>query len=202
MRGHTVCAWAYRKEGKYDEAISDYTKALEINPHDLESRYFRGMTYGQSGQHDHALADFTAILDKQPRDARAYYGRGAVRLEKDEFEDAIHDFTTAIEIDSRYVDAYLGRGFAFLRHEEYDRAISDFSTAIELNPQSANAYHGRGGRCTNRRTTKPPWSTSTRLHLSIRKIPLSTTIAPTHTARWDSMRRLGPMCHAKPRAWD
>ena len=45
IRGH-----AYGQKGQYDKAISDYTKALEINPRHAVSYGGRGIAYGQKGQ--------------------------------------------------------------------------------------------------------------------------------------------------------
>lgn len=36
---------AYHAKGRYDQAISDYTKALEIKPGDAGTCYARGFTY-------------------------------------------------------------------------------------------------------------------------------------------------------------
>jgi len=37
--------FAYHIKGQYDQAISDYTKAIEINPKDAIAYYNRGNTY-------------------------------------------------------------------------------------------------------------------------------------------------------------
>jgi len=36
---------AYGKKGQYDQAISDFNKALEINPRYAEAYYSRGVAY-------------------------------------------------------------------------------------------------------------------------------------------------------------
>jgi len=51
-------AFVQRLLGNYDEAISDYTKAIELKPDDLDQMYFnRGQLYGLKGQYDKMLAD-------------------------------------------------------------------------------------------------------------------------------------------------
>jgi tetratricopeptide (TPR) repeat protein len=48
----------YAKKGQYDEAISDYNKALEINPRYAEAYCGRGLAYDNKGQYDQAISDY------------------------------------------------------------------------------------------------------------------------------------------------
>jgi Flp pilus assembly protein TadD len=54
------------------KAISDYTKALEINPRDAEAYYNRGIAYGEKGQYDEAISDYNKALEINPISAEAY----------------------------------------------------------------------------------------------------------------------------------
>jgi Flp pilus assembly protein TadD len=45
-------------KGQYDKAISDYTKAIEINPRDAVTYTNRGLAYAQKGQFEMACSDF------------------------------------------------------------------------------------------------------------------------------------------------
>jgi tetratricopeptide (TPR) repeat protein len=57
-------------KGQLDQAISDFTKALEINPRLAEAYYNRGIVYSEKGQLDQAISDFTKALEINPRLAR------------------------------------------------------------------------------------------------------------------------------------
>jgi tetratricopeptide (TPR) repeat protein len=63
---------AYYKTGQYDEAISEYTKVIEINPKVAEAYGNRGLAYGRKGQYDLAIADFNKAIEINPMDGRAY----------------------------------------------------------------------------------------------------------------------------------
>jgi tetratricopeptide (TPR) repeat protein len=43
---------AYWKKGQYDQAVSDYTKALEINPRDDGAYYCRGVAFYSKQEYD------------------------------------------------------------------------------------------------------------------------------------------------------
>ena len=63
-------------KSQYDKAISDYTKAIEINPRFAEAYYNRGLAYGKKGQYDKAISDYTKAIEINPRFAEAYNNRG------------------------------------------------------------------------------------------------------------------------------
>ena len=48
---------AYARKGQLDKAISDYTRAMEINPKCALAYYNRGTAYYFKGEHDKAWKD-------------------------------------------------------------------------------------------------------------------------------------------------
>jgi tetratricopeptide (TPR) repeat protein len=71
---------AHFKKGEYDQAISDFNRALEINPRFADAYYNRGYAYGSKGQYDEAIADYSRVIELSPRFADAYYSRGFAYL--------------------------------------------------------------------------------------------------------------------------
>jgi tetratricopeptide (TPR) repeat protein len=57
-------AVVYEKKGQYDQAISDYTKALEIDPNLADAYHNRGVVYGRENQPDQAISDFTEAIKR------------------------------------------------------------------------------------------------------------------------------------------
>jgi tetratricopeptide (TPR) repeat protein len=49
--------WAYKEKGQYDKAISDYNKAIEINPRLVEAYNNRGLAYFYKREYDKAWDD-------------------------------------------------------------------------------------------------------------------------------------------------
>jgi tetratricopeptide (TPR) repeat protein len=131
-------------KGQYDEAISDYNKALEINPQYALAYYNRGLAYDSKGQYDQAISDFNKALEINPRNALTYVGRGMAYGKKGSYDEAISDYTKVLEINPRYAEAYYNRGLLYDNKGQYDQAISDYSKALEINPREASAYYNRG----------------------------------------------------------
>ena len=137
----------YSKKQMYDEAISEYTKAIGIKPRDSRNAEIycnRGRAYGQKGDSDQAISDFSKAIEINPDLAEAYYARGIAYEDKGDFEQALSDYSKTIEINPGHANAYYNRGCVYLRVRNFDQAISDYTETIELTPQSAQAYNKRG----------------------------------------------------------
>jgi tetratricopeptide (TPR) repeat protein len=86
---------AYGKKGQFDQAISDLTKALKINPRYARAYYNRGIAYGKKDQYDQAISDYTKALEINPRFAGAYYNRGIAYYYKREYDKSLEDVKKA-----------------------------------------------------------------------------------------------------------
>jgi len=53
---------AHEKKGQYDEAISDFTKAIEIKPNYARAYRMRGEAYFNKGQYDKAIPDLKKAI--------------------------------------------------------------------------------------------------------------------------------------------
>jgi tetratricopeptide (TPR) repeat protein len=65
---------------RYDQAIADFTEALEINPKYVFAYKIRGLAYSEKGQYDKAISDYNKAIEISPRDAEAYNDRGHVYI--------------------------------------------------------------------------------------------------------------------------
>tara|TARA_R110002072_G_scaffold238769_2_gene396229 strand:+ start:97489 stop:98805 length:1317 start_codon:yes stop_codon:yes gene_type:complete len=125
-------------------ALSDYSRAIEINPNDVRYRNMRGLFLLTRSQLDQALLDFDEAVRVDPKYIQAWNNRGLVKLAKTDFHAAIDDFNQAVQIDPTYADGFNNRGFAWFKMEVYDKALADFDKTLELRPGYVNALNNRG----------------------------------------------------------
>jgi tetratricopeptide (TPR) repeat protein len=98
---------AHGKKGELDRAITDFNKALKINPRDVRAYLSRGVAYGKKDQHDQAIADFTAALKIDPKLAKAYFGRAIAYTSKKDFDKAWEDVHKAQSLGAQIPQEFL-----------------------------------------------------------------------------------------------
>jgi len=135
---------AYAKLNKYEQAIKDYDRAIELNPALAEVYNNRGITYAELNKYDQAIEDYDKAIELNPNYADAYNNRGITYTKLNKYEQAIEDYNRAIELKPNLAEVYNNRGVAYAKLNKYERAIKDYGKAIELNPNYADAYNNRG----------------------------------------------------------
>lgn len=133
-------------EQNYEQAISEFTKAVELSPNNADAYNRRGFASNAKGDFDKALLDFSKAIELAPDNADAYNIRGFVYERKGEFDKAILDFTKAIELktnnnpnDLMVAYIYNSRAQVYYQKKDYDKTWADLNKAIALgakvNPQ-------------------------------------------------------------------
>jgi tetratricopeptide (TPR) repeat protein len=135
--------WEYYNQEKYDYAISNFTKAIQMNPYLAGAYNGRGWAYHDINEQDLAIADFTRAITLDNNYANAYCGRGWSYEWKGDYESALVDFNRAILLDPVAAGPYNGRGWCYYYQRNYTDAIKNFTQAIHYNPNYMNAYQGR-----------------------------------------------------------
>jgi tetratricopeptide (TPR) repeat protein len=79
-----------------DQAVADYTKAIELAP-DVHTNWFhRGLAYLQLAQWDKAAADFSKLLEQWPYDSGGWFSLAAAHAQLNQPNDAFFDLRQAI----------------------------------------------------------------------------------------------------------
>ena len=64
----------YSRNGVYQQAIEDYSKAIELDQNFAEAYFNRGVSHYEEGQYQNAIDDLTLAIELNPLDDN-YYGR-------------------------------------------------------------------------------------------------------------------------------
>ncbi len=132
------------KKGRIDDAIRDFTTAIEFRP-DIASIYYnRGLTYDEKGKIASAADDYTRVIELDPEHYMALCNRGVILAFADLYNEALDDFNRAIAIRPNMSCAYTNRGNLYAVMEKHEMAVEDYTRAITLNPDIAYLYCNRG----------------------------------------------------------
>ena len=144
----------YAEEGRLDDAIAEYTKAIELDPDLAEAHFSRGYAYYKLGESQRAVEGYNEAIELDPDLAEAYGAE--VYGNQDEhyhslgqlpryIEENLSDF---VRLHPQDPNAYRNRGNAYYRVGQFERAIEDYTMVIELAPDSdpdfAAYYLNRG----------------------------------------------------------
>ena len=98
--------------GRYDEAVRDFDRSLELDPGNAEALGARGLAHASLERHELAIEDYTRVLDLDPRNRNVLYSRGIARMYAARFESAIEDFEAILGIEPGHAAARGARGLA------------------------------------------------------------------------------------------
>lgn len=146
---------------KYESAINDLTKAIELSPNHVDAYGKRAQAYAAISNNEKATADyirigeiykfknqnglairqFTSALKYSADNTTALVGRAGARMGKGEYRSALIDYTRAIEIDKRFYPAHLGAGIAEFKLGDNKSAERLFKKAKKLNDSDPKLYH-------------------------------------------------------------
>lgn len=120
----------YADQGKYNKAIADYDRAIELKPD--YAYYFneRGYTFFLKGEYDRAIQDHTAALRIKPNFVVAYNYRGNAYKKTGLYERAIADYEQAIRLQPD--GAYAHQSLAWLLATASDGRYRDGARAVRL----------------------------------------------------------------------
>ena len=98
-----------QRQGKLDEAISEFDAAILIKPKFAEAHYSRGLAYEQQAKIVEALQDFAEAILIDPQHAQLYSSRVSPATSSEDYERALADYNQAVRSDPESAVAYAGR---------------------------------------------------------------------------------------------
>lgn len=143
--------FAYNSRGiaKYEMqdvagSISDYSKAIEINPKYHAAYYNRAISLFETSQIQAALNDYNKAIELNPSFAKALNGRATLYMESlNNLPAAISDLSKAIALNPEFAQAYYNRGIAFAKMNDFDKACQDWQKVQSLGFSQADDFLGK-----------------------------------------------------------
>jgi tetratricopeptide (TPR) repeat protein len=161
------------EQGRHEEAIASFKKALLLKPHLRGANLFLGIAQYRSSQLDAAATSLRKETAAYPKDATGWMWLGVVELEKGDGDNAVEALDKAAKLAPTDVDILYHRGQAhlFVSKDSYARmfradpkswrvrqilaeanadaerhmdAIAEYNAAIQLAPNEPRLYEELG----------------------------------------------------------
>ena len=115
-----------REEGRFDEAVEEFTKAISLNSSDPELHLQRGYTFYMKGDHENARKDLNESLKLNPEFAEAHYTKGTIDFIEEKYDKANSNLEKALEIKPNFPEALLDKAMIYFEKGDTNMAIRYF----------------------------------------------------------------------------
>ena len=124
-RAYNYRGAASARQGEYQAALADLTRAIRRDPTYADAFHNRAMVYLAIGNLGSAASDFGKVVEIRPDFVEGYIHQARLHAAMNEHDQAIAGLTRAIEIDPQCAMAYFRRSLVYYTKGAYDEAWDD-----------------------------------------------------------------------------
>lgn len=131
---------------KFDSAIEDYTKAIELAENDtLKYSYYsnRGASKSQKRDFIGAYEDLMVTYNHDSTDLVALVNLGTVCDDAGKGDETLKYLLKAVEVDPTFAGSYANIGYKYQNMGEHEKAIEYYNKVLELDPNEPLGYSNR-----------------------------------------------------------
>ncbi len=128
---------------KYDLALKDFEKVLELDPKEFKAALGAGEINAELRNYQAALKDYDWALKINPKFWDAYIARSRCYESLHETDKAIADLSHVIGAQPKDAGAFLLRAELYERLKQFKKAIDDYTQVIAIAPADDDAYKSR-----------------------------------------------------------
>lgn len=139
-RAYASRAHLYAIAGDTITALTDFDKAIRINPDDEDVQEALGQMLYELKRYDEADNAYRRIIAINPTSVMGYMGLGRDAYALGNYEEAIHQYDTVIRMYDDYSSGYAFRAESYLKLGKYLEAINDITKSLSID-NDAKAHH-------------------------------------------------------------
>ena len=132
-------AAVYGTQKKYEQALADANRAVELDPKAWRRYLERGVLYQRVGAYNDAITDLDSAVGLQPHEVELWRRRAYLKVVAARFDDAVTDYETLSSMLPRSDTGVLGRGAALYLAGRWPEAATQFSYMLSQRPDDGLA---------------------------------------------------------------
>jgi tetratricopeptide (TPR) repeat protein/pimeloyl-ACP methyl ester carboxylesterase len=145
-------AWHYkgrvaRSEGRDEDALLCFTRALEIVPEYIGAAQERAAALWRLKRHAEAVPAYGRAIELGPSNASMWYYKGLSLSSLERHVEAIQAYDHAIELAFDATRAWYGKGHSLSKLGRYKEAIVAFDIVLSLKPEHVAAWTVKAFDC-------------------------------------------------------
>src|SRR4030095_2978357 len=132
------------KERRYQDAVEEFRKAIELDRESTDAYYGLGLAYLKTGERIKAIEAFREAIRLRPEWAEAHNQLGLTYYEAGEYKTAASAFEEATRLKPDFFDALVALGNTYQHSGLYARAVEVLEKAVLLRPENIDAKMALG----------------------------------------------------------
>ncbi len=135
-------AWAYYRNGHYEEAIAIALEDLERHPEKMACEVYQvvGMSQFRLGRYEEALASLRKAIQADPDYGKCYTRIAQIFADLGRYDEAIENYKHGIEIMPYYNPGLLNLAAVYRRVGRIEEAVSTYEQVLEGNAYDVTAH--------------------------------------------------------------
>jgi predicted Zn-dependent protease len=130
----------FLQQQKYDQALSAYSKALNLAPYAPGLHFDLGNTYWRMEKLDQAASALEAELKSNPNHTQANFELGDIEVKQGHAEEGVSLLQRAVALNPSLTEAHRSLGRAFLAEQRYSDALRELSIVVEAEPSDHTVH--------------------------------------------------------------
>ena len=135
---------ALQSQGRFEEAVAHYKKALRLDPNNVEAHNNWGYALEALGRPQEAIAHYQDALRIKPEIAEVHYNWGKALAKLERFDEAIAHYQDALRIKPDLAEAQNNWGILLEALGRPQEAIAHYQDALRIKPEHAEAHYNWG----------------------------------------------------------
>lgn len=131
------------RQGRYAQALAQYSRALTQNPDHPGLLNNRAATLEKLGRLDEALASYERVQRHMPGHSGVLNNIGLVLMKLQRLDEALDWLDRAVRLDPLYAEAFNNRGNVLSKLRRFKEAVASYDRALELRPDHATSLVNR-----------------------------------------------------------
>lgn len=144
-RVHELSAEIFEVQNRYDQAVAEYRKAIELKPNAPDIHYRLGrallLQSHDPASLDLAAAEFRSELRLSPEDGACEFQLGQIAQVQGKSSDAKSHFERAVALSPTFAAGLIALGKIDTQEKQYGKAIELLSRAAQIQPDNETAHY-------------------------------------------------------------
>ncbi len=128
---------------EFENAIEDYSEAIEMSPRHFQAFTNRGKAYEELGQNDQAMENYNKALKANPIYLDALVHRGNLYLNMGQPEKVLADARKILRQEPNHANALNLVAGAYFQQKKYDLGLQEVNKALQIMPEYSDALLNR-----------------------------------------------------------